>query len=84
MEDKLLKSGKKPRVLDCKAVDNKYLHKDFHGVLCYSIKYLDDQYGQEATKEYLQQTAKTCFVPSKISKLNESGIPGGCCIQTVK
>ncbi len=31
----------KIKVLDCKASDNEYLHKDFHGALCYAIKYLD-------------------------------------------
>ena len=45
------------------ASDNEYMHKDFHGALCYAIKYLDDNYGQGATKEYLQQVARAYFVP---------------------
>lgn len=63
----------KIKVLDCKASDNKYLHKDFHGALCYSIKYLDDNYGPEATKEYLQQTGKAVYSPL-IKKLREEGL----------
>ena len=52
-----------PRVLDCKASDNQYLHKDFHGGLCYAIKYLDEKYGPDATTEYLQQVGRTYFGP---------------------
>ena len=51
------------KVIDRKASDNEYMHKDFHGALCYAIKYLDDNYGHDATKEYLQQVARTYFVP---------------------
>lgn len=53
----------KIKVIDRQASDNEYMHKDFHGVLCYAIKYLDDNYGQAATQEYLKQVAKTCFAP---------------------
>jgi hypothetical protein len=51
------------KVIDCKASDNEYLHKDFHGALCYSIKYLDDTHGEEATEEYLRQVARTYYAP---------------------
>lgn len=61
------------KVLDCKASDNKYLHKDFHGAFCYSIKYLDDNYGQDATKEYLEQVGRTCFAPLAV-QLKEEGL----------
>ena len=53
----------KKQVLDCKASDHEYLHKDFHGALCYSIRYLDEHYGQDATREYLQQVGRTYFAP---------------------
>ena len=36
-------------ILEQKASDNQYLHKDFHGALCYAIKYLDDNFGEEIT-----------------------------------
>ena len=51
------------RVLDCKATDHVYLHRDFHGALCYGIKYLDDHYGPEATTEYLRQVGRNCYAP---------------------
>ena len=49
------------KVLDRKASDNEYLHKDFHGALCYAIKYLDDNFGVDAVREYLQQVGQTYF-----------------------
>ena len=54
---------KKPRIIDCKAEDNQYLHKDFHGVLSYAIKYLSDNYGLESVDEYLTQVARTYYKP---------------------
>ena len=54
---------KEPRVLDCKTSDHEYLHKDFHGALCCGINYLDETYGQDATRQYLQQVGRTFFAP---------------------
>lgn len=51
------------KVIDCKASDNEYLHKDFHGALCYAIKYLEDNYGIESVEQYLKQVARTYFKP---------------------
>jgi hypothetical protein len=51
----------KVKVIDCKQSDNEYLHKDFHGALCYAIKYLDDKFGEKATEEYLIQVGNTYF-----------------------
>lgn len=51
------------KVIDCKASDNVYMHKSFHGALCAGIKYLDDKYGEEATVEYLKQVGRTYFRP---------------------
>ena len=53
----------KQKVIDCTAADNVYLHKDFHGALCYAIKYLDDNYGRDETVEYLKQVGSTYFRP---------------------
>lgn len=61
------------KALDCKASDNEYLHKDFHGALCYSIKYLDDNYGQEATREYLEQVGRTYYRPLS-EKMEREGL----------
>ncbi len=53
----------KINVIDCKHSDNEYLHKDFHGALCYAIKYLDDNFGEKATEDYLAQVGSTYFKP---------------------
>lgn len=63
----------KVKVLDCNRTDNEYLHKDFHGALCYAIKYLDDHYGHHATEEYLEQVGKTYFAPLA-EKLKTTGL----------
>jgi len=64
---------KKPKILDCKATDNEYLHKDFHGALCYTIKYLDENYGYETTNDYLKQVALNCYSPL-IRSLKDKGL----------
>ena len=61
------------RILDCKATDHQYLHKDFHGALCYGIKYLDDRFGPEATAEYLRQLGRNCYAPL-IEQLKSEGL----------
>ena len=53
----------KIKVIDRKASDNEYMHKDFHGALCYAIKYLEDNYGLGSVEQYLQQVARTYFSP---------------------
>lgn len=60
-------------ILDQKASDNEYLHQDFHGALCYALKYLDEKFGPAATTEYLQQVGKTCFAPLS-RQLAEAGL----------
>ena len=48
-------------ILEHNSSDNQYLHKDFHGALCYAIKYLDQTYGQDAAAECLQQVGREVF-----------------------
>ncbi len=59
----MLDSHEGLRILDCKATDHEYLHKDFHGALCYGIKYLDDHLGPEATAEFLRQVGRSYYTP---------------------
>jgi hypothetical protein len=54
-------SEKAYRVLELNSSDNEYLHKDFHGALCYAIKYLDETFSPEATSEYLRQIGREVF-----------------------
>jgi hypothetical protein len=63
----------KRKVLDRSASDNQYLHKDFHGALCYAIKYLDETYDHEATAEYLRQVGRENF-SQLITTLKQDGL----------
>jgi len=63
----------KVKILDYKRSDNEYLHMDFHGALCYAIKYLDETFGEQATKEYLAQVGMTYFKPLS-EKLKKDGL----------
>lgn len=51
------------RVIDIKAEDNKYLHKDFHGGLNGGLTYLGEQYGDNAIDEYLARFAEVFYAP---------------------
>ena len=56
------------RVIDVKASDNKYLHKDFHGGpggggMNGAIKYLGDTYGENAVKDYLRKFSAVFYAP---------------------
>jgi len=65
--------AKEQRVMEQKAGEHEYLHKDFHGALAYAIKYLDEQYGPQATTEYLYQVADHCYAPLT-ALLKEKGL----------
>ena len=45
------------QVMDRRACDNEYLHKDFHGALSGGIAYLQKHYGPQAVCDYLGQFA---------------------------
>ena len=57
-------SEKQYKVLELKSSDNPYLHKDFHGALCYAINYLDEKFGTDATADYIKQIGKEFFFSS--------------------
>jgi hypothetical protein len=60
-------------VLELNSCDNEYLHKDFHGALCYAIKYLDEKYGDRAVADYLGQVGREVFSPL-IAALKQEGL----------
>jgi hypothetical protein len=62
------------QVLEFRASDNKYLHKDFHCVLNYSLTYLTKTYGLKFTEEFLVRAAQTVFGPL-IEKMQSDGLP---------
>ena len=69
----MIESGKALRVLDCEATAHEYLHKDFHGALCYGIKYLDEHFGREATAAYLREVGRSCYA-SLIQLIKNEGL----------
>jgi hypothetical protein len=61
------------QIIEQKASDNIYFHRDFHIALNYGIEYLYKSFGEEAVREYLMQFANTYFEPLKKS-LMEKGL----------
>lgn len=59
--------------MERRAADNKYLHKDFHGILNLGITYLQQEYGDDAVKEYLQEYTKVFHKPL-IDKTKAEGL----------
>ena len=50
-------------IIDVKASDNEYLHKDFHGALSVGIEYIDKTYGPDAVIDYLKQFTRAFYKP---------------------
>ena len=63
-----------PRIVERKASDNEYLHRDFHGAMCYIVRHLDGTYGADATEEYLRQLGATVYRPLS-NQLRSEGLP---------
>ena len=51
------------KVMERKASDNKYLHKDFHISMNLLMKYIYDNFGEEALIAYLKQYSRAYFKP---------------------
>ena len=60
-------------VMERRASDNEYIHKDFHGALSAAIEYLHKNYGEQAVRDYLWQFANTFYSPLK-DALSERGL----------
>ncbi|MCE5250359.1 hypothetical protein LLG96_09080 [bacterium] len=60
-------------VMERRASDNVYLHKDFHGALSTGIEYLHTRYGEEAVREYLHQFTIAYYAPL-VTSLVEEGL----------
>ena len=50
-------------VMDRKAVDNKYLHRDFHVSTDTGLAYVGSHWGDTAVKEYLERFARAWYSP---------------------
>jgi len=60
-------------VMERRASDNVYLHRDFHGALSSGIDYLHEHYGEDAVREYLRQFTAAYYSPL-IQKLKTEGL----------
>ncbi len=52
-------------VMERRASDNKYLHKDFHNIMNLGIEYIHNKYGKGSVLEYLSQFASAYYAPLK-------------------
>lgn len=60
-------------IMERKASDNKYLHRDFHNLMNMGIEYLREKFGEGPVREYLRQFASAYYAPLKAS-LKENGL----------
>ena len=51
------------KIMDRKASENEYFHRDFHSSLNMGIDYLGENYGAEAVKEYLEIYTRNVYKP---------------------
>lgn len=56
-------------VMERRAYDNKYLHKDFHATMDIGIAYLGDRFGEEALDRFLVQYVQTRYKPMSLQDL---------------
>ncbi len=55
--------GKHMKIMERKASDNKYLHKDFHISMNILLKYIYGNFGKKQLIKYLEQYAKAYYKP---------------------
>ncbi len=60
-------------IVERRAADNAYLHKDFHGALSAGLDYVADRYGEEAVRDYLRQFALSFYAPLR-EKIQQQGL----------
>lgn len=60
-------------IMERKAADNKYLHRDFHVTADQGIRYIGEQYGDAAVVEYLSNFAAK-FYSLLINDVREHGL----------
>lgn len=61
------------KVMDRKASQNEYFHRDFHSSLNMGIEYLGSNYGVKAVQEYLEKYTRNVYAPV-ISDIKTRGL----------
>lgn len=55
--------NQKKEIMDRRAADNKYLHRDFHVSMKMALDYCHARYGGEGVRQYLRQFSAAYFRP---------------------
>ena len=58
-------------VMERRAYDNKYLHRDFHATMDIGVAYIGDHFGEEKVDAYLAQYVKTRYTPMTLQQLQD-------------
>lgn len=58
-------------VMERRAYDNKYLHRDFHATMDIGIAYLGDRFGEETLDRFLVQYVQTRYQPMSLKELEK-------------
>jgi len=61
-------------VVDMKAEDNKYLHRDFHLLGDLALKYCAEKFGEDDVRGFLTDYTK-CFYAPIIEEIKRNGLP---------
>ena len=61
-------------IMERRASDNVYLHRDFYGALSTGIEYLHRTLGEDAVREYLTRFTRSYYAPVT-RDIRERGIP---------
>lgn len=51
------------KVLEGKASEQEYLHKDFHGALSFAVDYVEERFGRDGLNEFLERVARNVYRP---------------------
>ncbi len=61
-------------IMDRRAGDNEYFHRDFHSSTNRGLRYLGEKYGTDAVREYLEQYTKHVYAHLEIAQKGLDGI----------
>ena len=61
------------KIMDKRAADNKYLHRDFHVSGDTGLRYVGEKYGDNGVKEYLRRYATAYYAPL-VASIKERGL----------
>lgn len=60
-------------LMERRASDNEYLHRDFHGALSSALIYLEQRFGPEAVRDCLREFARKYYAPLR-EEMAERGL----------